>query len=70
MKVLVAGDFYPQAQAAKKLNEGDFASVLGEISPMIKESDFSVKSRILFYSFGIALISADFTSPFSNCSSA
>ena len=42
MKVLVAGDFYPQAQAAKKLNEGDFASVLGEISPMIKESDFSI----------------------------
>ena len=34
MKVLVAGDFYPQAQAAKKLN--------GEISPMIKESDFSI----------------------------
>ena len=42
MNVLVAGDFYPQAETAKKLNEGDFASVLGEVSPVIKGSDFSI----------------------------
>lgn len=42
MNILIAGDFCPRLQTAKTLNSGDFSAVLGEVSPIIKEADFSI----------------------------
>lgn len=41
-KILIAGDFCPQARVARLFENGDFSSVLNEIVPHIKKADFSI----------------------------
>ena len=42
MKVLVAGDFCPQARVKKLLENGDYASVLSEVRLETEKTDFSI----------------------------
>jgi len=42
MKILIAGDFCPQYRVASLFESKDFETVLGEIKPVLEESDFSI----------------------------
>ena len=42
MKILIAGDFCPQERVSAAFNQGDYQAVLGEIRPLLEESDFSM----------------------------
>lgn len=42
MKVLLAGDFCPQERVAVAFDNKDYQGVLGEVSPIIKENDYSI----------------------------
>ncbi len=42
MKVLVAGDFCPQNRVAALFDKGNYASVLGEVKPIIEQADYSI----------------------------
>lgn len=42
MKIVIAGDFCPQERVAAAFNRGDYQAVLGEIRPLLEESDFSM----------------------------
>ena len=42
MKILVAGDFCPQDRVAKILEEGDYASVFGDVKAIVSQADYSI----------------------------
>lgn len=42
MKILIAGDFVPRHRVAELFAEKKYAEVLGEIKPIIEQSDFSI----------------------------
>ena len=42
MKILVAGDYCPKLRVKECLNNADFASILGDVLPYTKSSDFSI----------------------------
>ena len=42
MKILIAGDFCPQYRVSKKIESGDFESVLGEFKSLIFDADYSI----------------------------
>lgn len=42
MKILIAGDFCPQQRVAKLFEHKDFATVLGDVKPIIEEADYSI----------------------------
>lgn len=42
MEVLVAGDFCPRNRVAALFDKGDYASVLGEVKPIIEQADYSI----------------------------
>ena len=42
MKILIAGDFCPHERVAHLLEEGDYASVLGDVKDVITEADCSI----------------------------
>lgn len=42
MKILIAGDFCPQNRVAELFEKGDYASVLGEMKPIIEQADYSI----------------------------
>lgn len=42
MKVIVAGDFCPSERVADLLSRREFLKVLGEIKPIVKQSDYSI----------------------------
>lgn len=42
MKVLIAGDFCPQNRVADLFDSDDFSSVLGDVRPIITDSDYSI----------------------------
>lgn len=42
MKIIVVGDFCPGARVAEMFEKGDFESVLGEVKPIVSETDYSI----------------------------
>lgn len=42
MKILIAGDFCPQNRVAELFEKCDYASVLGEMKPIIEQADYSI----------------------------
>ncbi len=42
MRILIAGDFCPQGRVAPLIDSGDFCSVLGDISALTSEADYSI----------------------------
>lgn len=42
MKVLIAGDYCPQNRVVELFKKGEFASVLGEIKPIVEQVDYSI----------------------------
>ncbi len=42
MKILVAGDFCPQNRVVELFEIGDFATVLGEVKPIVEAADYSI----------------------------
>lgn len=42
MKILIAGDFVPRCRVAELFAERKYAEVLGEIKPIVEQSDFSI----------------------------
>ena len=42
MKILIAGDFCPQQRVAELFDNGDFVSVLGDVKPIIEQTDYSI----------------------------
>lgn len=42
MKILIAGDFCPQHRVARSFESGDFATVLGEVKPILESADYSI----------------------------
>jgi len=42
MKILIAGDFVPQGETARLIEEGNFEAVFGEIPPITARADYSI----------------------------
>lgn len=42
MKVLIAGDFCPQKRAAKKIDQGEYNSVFGDIKSVVTRANYSI----------------------------
>jgi len=42
MKVIIAGDFCPRYRVTEKFEQGDYESVLGEVTDVISDADYSI----------------------------
>ena len=42
MKILIAGDFYPQDRVVELFKQGDFQTVLGEVKSVISDANYSI----------------------------